>query len=252
MVNSIEEDKLWKAYKKNPSDTIRNELILKNTYLVKQIAGRIFTSIAKKVDYDDLVSIGIIGLIDSIEKYDIDRKVKFKTYAYLRIRGEIQDYLRKQDYVPRNIREKANMIEKAYNQLQSQHCKAITDEEVANYLNIPLGEFNDIIKRIDSYINFSLEDMLEKNIYVEPISTDKDVIPHEQLENREIKRILSNAIDRLPAKERKVIQLYYYEELTLKEIGIILNLSESRISQLHTKSLLRLRGSLARYKNDLF
>lgn len=234
---------LWEAYSKTKAADIREELILKYTYLVKFVAGRLYASYGSNVEFEDLVSYGIFGLIDAIDKYDIARGVKFETYAQLRIRGAIIDQLREIDWLPRSVRQKSKEIEKAYYELENKLGRPATDEEIADSFGLSLEDFQKKIQSITTYSIISLDDLLEQNREVISSEEDKQIeTPESAVESNEVKQILIDTIDSLPEKEKKVVSLYYYEEFTYKEIGRLLDISESRVSQLHTKAIIRLKN----------
>lgn len=236
---------LWEAYSKTKSASIREELILKYTYLAKYVAGRLYASYGNNVEFDDLVSYGIFGLIDAIDKYDVGRGVKFETYAQLRIRGAIIDQLREIDWLPRSVRQKSKELEKAYNELENKLGRPATDEEMANSLGLSLEEFQKKVQNITNYSIISLDDLLEQKREIIGSEEDKQPdTPENIIESKEVKEILIDTISTLPEKEKKVVSLYYYDELTYKEIGRLLNISESRVSQLHTKAIIRMKNKL--------
>lgn len=236
---------LWQKYSRNKKTEIRDEIILEYVHLIKYVAGRLSMYFGSNVEYDDLVGYGVFGLIDAIDKFDLNKGVKFETYASLRIRGSIIDSIRGMDWAPRSLRQKQKELEKVYSQIENEKGKAATDEEVARKIGISLEEYYKLLNEINMSSMFSLEEFLEQNYEVSTtLDTNKrEELPEKQTEFNELKAILASNIDRLPEKERDVITLYYYEELTLKEISHIMKVSESRISQLHTKALLRLRGN---------
>jgi len=240
---------LWKQYNQIKDPAIREKLIISYAHLVKYVAGRLSIYFGSNVEYDDLVRYGIFGLIDAIDKYDPQKGVKFETYASLRIRGAIIDSIRELDWVPRSMRQKHKEIEKAYIDLENMNGHPPTDKEVAEKLGISLNDLYKLLGDISISSMMSLEEYLEQNyeIGIEH-SSRRDEHPEEYVEIEELKKILGEAIDKLPEKEKKVVSLYYYEELTLKEISAIMNVSESRISQLHTKAILKLQGKLNRYR----
>lgn len=236
---------LWETYSKTKSAEIREELILKYTYLVKFVAGRLYASYGNNVEYDDLVSYGIFGLIDAIDKYDFARGVKFDTYAQLRIRGAIIDQLREIDWLPRSVRQKSKELEKAYYEIESRLGRPATDEEMAESFGLSVEDFQKKIQNITTYSVISLDDLLEQRREVVGSEEDKQTeMPENVIEDIEIKEMLVDAISMLPEKEKKVVSLYYYDELTYKEIGKLLSISESRVSQLHTKAIIRLKNKL--------
>jgi RNA polymerase sigma factor for flagellar operon FliA len=244
---------LWKQYHKTRDPAIRESLILNYSHLIKYIAGRLNIYFGSNVEYDDLVSFGVFGLIDAIDKYDVTKGVKFETYASLRIRGAIIDSIREMDWVPRSLRQKNKELEKAYWEVENELGRSATDKDIADKLNVSLDEFHKLLNEVSVSSMVSLEDFLEQNyeIGVDVTSSNKKDRPEYEAELRELRDILGDAIEKLPEKEKMVLTLYYYEELTLKEISAIMKVSESRISQLHTKAIMRLRGKLARQRSLL-
>lgn len=244
--------KVWQQYKENEVAEAREKLILNYSPLVKYVAGRLASTLPQTVDTADLISYGMFGLIDAIEKFDLSREIKFETYAMSRIKGAIIDELRAVDWVPRSVRHKAKELERAYIALENKLKRVPTDEEVAEYLSITIKELNENVKKLSHTSIVALEELwsvgFDKDEKVSLLDTIEDTTskdPYEFLETSEIKKILAEAIDNLPYREKTVIALYYYEGLTLREIGDILGVTESRVSQLHTKAVLRLRGRLA-------
>ncbi|KAF1081324.1 MAG: RNA polymerase sigma factor for flagellar operon [Candidatus Rifleibacterium amylolyticum] len=250
-----EDQNLWEQYKTNHDQRIKDALIMKYASFVKYVAGRIAVNLPSNVEFDDLVSYGILGLIDAIDKYDSDRNVKFKTYAKTRIRGAIFDELRVLDWTPRSIRQKARKLEKAYAKLEGKLGRDARDEEVAEYLNIDISELHKLFDETKKSLLLSLDEIFyddeEGSSRFDFIEDQKSDNPQTKIEEAEAKKILADAISKLSDRERMVITLYYYEELTSKEIGKILGVSDSRVSQLHTKAILRLRGRLSRIKEAL-
>ena len=225
----------------------KEDLILRFAPLIKLIVNRIALRLPPHVDSEDLVDSGVIGLIDAIEKYDPTRGTSFKTYAEFRIRGAILDELRTLDWFPRSIRQKVNRLENAYADLERRLGRAATDEEVAAALNIDLEEFYEILAQASAVSFVSLYDSGreegEERSFLECLAGGAED-PALALESHEVYETVGRAIERLAEKERMVISLYYYDELTMKEIGKVLNLTESRVSQIHTKAVLRLRAKL--------
>lgn len=244
---------LWNEYKLHSLPETKETLILKYAPLVKFVAGRIGIYFGGNVEYEDLVSYGIFGLIDAIEKFDLDKGVKFETYASLRIRGAIIDSVRNLDWIPRSLRQKSKELEKLYAEIEHELGHSATDEDVAKKIGVSTEEFSRMLNDINISSIVSLDEFLEQNYDhgISPRETSKDMQPEGYIEKNEIKNILGKSIDLLPEKEKLVISLYYYEDLTLKEISAIMHVSESRISQLHTKAILRLKGKLGRQKNIL-
>jgi RNA polymerase sigma factor for flagellar operon FliA len=225
----------------------REQIIRDYVPLVKFVAHRIASRLPSHVELDDLIHSGILGLMDAVEKFDPERNIKFKTYAELRVKGAILDGLRDLDWVPRSLRRKKKDIEHAYHALEQQVGRAATDEEVAAHLGITLEELH---KNLDDLKGVTLGTFLdagedgegESMISFVPDPDAED--PLGVFQAKELKSILRTSVDILPKKERFVVQLYYFDELTMKEIGTLLNITESRVSQLHTKAMLRLRGKL--------
>jgi RNA polymerase sigma factor for flagellar operon FliA len=242
---------LWVQFKENASPEARDKLILHYSPLVKYVAGRISASLPQNVDTADLVSYGIFGLIDAIEKFDITREIKFETYAIARIKGAIIDELRALDWVPRSVRSRARELERAYVELENALKRVPSDEEVAKHLGISLDDLADLLTQLSYTSVVALEELWavggEKDDKVSLMDTLEDTSatdPSLIYEVEEMKGILADAIDRLPQREKIVVALYYYEGLTLREIGEVLGVTESRVSQLHTKAVIRLRARL--------
>lgn len=237
---------IWAKYKQTKSRDLKNNLIEEYVPLVKYVAGRLNIYLGNNVEYDDLLGYGYFGLIDAIEKYDLDKGVKFETYASLRIRGAILDNIRKVDWVPRSIRQKQKDLEKAYIKLDSQLGRPATEQEVAEELGLGKKEFHKLLSDTNISSLISLEDFLEQHNGHHVNLTDRvHYQPEHVIEKNEVFKLLGEFIENLPEKEQLVITLYYYEELTLKEISLILGVSESRVSQLHSKALSRLRSKMA-------
>ncbi len=236
---------LWKKYKATKDVALRNKLAEYYLPLVKLVGGRLAVSLPPHLDKDDLISSGFFGLLDAIERFDITRNIQFKTYAGVRIRGAMIDYLRSKDWVPTAMRQRIRKYEQTVYQLETELGRSATDEEVANAMEISVDELQNLIEQSNVATVIPLEEYL-KTDSPEAI----DVNPANTTEFLEVKDTLARAIDRLPEKERVVVSLYYYEELTLKEISLVLHLSEARISQLHTKAIFRMRGYLERMKNS--
>lgn len=236
---------LWRSYRETRSQELRNQLVEHYLPLVKLVAGRLAISLPAHVDRDDLLSSGFFGLLDAVTRYDMDRKNKFETYAGVRIRGAMLDYLRSKDWIPVALRQKIRRYEQTVYELENKLGRPATDEELAAALEISLKELQTLENQISVATIIPLDDYLRTDT-----PTD-DESPVERVERVELADTLAAAIERLPEKEKKVVALYYYEELTLKEISLIMSLSEARISQLHTKAVFRLRGFLARMKASL-
>ncbi len=246
----VNNNQLWKQYTQTRDPALKDELIVQYAYLIKYVAGRLSIYFGSNVEFDDLVGYGAFGLIDAIEKFDISKGVKFETYASFRIRGSIIDSIRDLDWVPRSLRQKNKELEKVYAEVENEVGHSATDKEVADKMGISMEDFYKLLNDVNVSSMMSLEEFMEQNYErgLEIISDSTDDKPEAALENVEIKEILIDAIDKLPEKEKSVITFYYFEELTLKEISAIMNVTESRISQLHTKALLRMRGKLFRHR----
>ncbi len=241
---------LWKNFIETRSPAIKEQIINEYAYLIKYVAGRLSLYFGSNVEFDDLVGYGAFGLIDAIDKFDINKGVKFETYASLRIRGSIIDSIRDLDWVPRSLRQKNKELEKVYAELENDMGHSATDKEVAEKLGISMDEFYKLLNDVNVSSMMSLEEFMEQN-YERGLGIPSENIedkPEDYVQNAELKQILAEAINKLPEKEKTVISFYYFEELTLKEISAIMNVTESRISQLHTKALLRMRGKLGRHK----
>ncbi|OKY74585.1 MAG: RNA polymerase subunit sigma [Desulfobulbaceae bacterium DB1] len=227
----------------------RNELILTYTPLIKYIASRLASRLPGHVSLDDLISCGIIGLIDAIDKFDVNKNVQFKTYAEFRIKGAMLDELRALDWVPRSIRRKITELEQTYAVLEKKMGRPATDEEVAAQLNMPLEEFHKLLDETKSVTFLDIELLRQRtpdpltDAIPEPfLGIDTD--PFAAINLAQIRDLVAQAIDQLPEKERLTVSLYYFNELTMKEIGHVLGYTESRISQMHSKAMLRLRTKL--------
>ena len=238
---------LWLRYKETKSVELRNILAEHYLPLVKIVCGRLAVSLPPHLDRDDLLSSGFFGLLDAIDRFDPTRNIKFETYAGVRIRGAMIDYLRSKDWIPVTMRQKIRKYEQTVYRLETELGRSATDKEVAAALEISADELQTLVSQCNSATVIPLEEYLKTDA-----SEAADTNPANSTELFELKETLAKAIDRLPEKERTVVSLYYYEELTLKEISLILKLSEARISQLHTKAIFRMRGYLARSKQDLF
>lgn len=244
------EEELWVEYKKTQDSRLRDAFIRQYMPLVKYVAGKLATGLPDNVEFDDLVGFGQFGLLDAIKKFDPAKNVKFKTYAVTRIRGAIYDELRAMDFVPRSVRQKAKELDEAIYRLESKLGRSASDAEIAGSLGISEEELQQTMLKVSGTTMLSLNDVWyagDDSDHVSigdcieaPASLNPDVV----VEKEEVRRVLIEAINNLPEKEKKVLILYYYEDLTFKEIGHVLNVSESRISQLHANANCRLRGKL--------
>jgi RNA polymerase sigma factor for flagellar operon FliA len=252
------EEELWELYRKTKDPKIREMFVKQYAPLVKYVAGKVAVGMPHNVDFDDLVGFGVFGLIDAIEKFDPEKHVKFKTYAVTRIRGAIFDELRSIDWVPRSVRQKSREIEDTVQQLEANLGRAASDKEIADEMGMSEDEFQKTMMKISGTSILSLNDVWytgEDNdtvSIVDSIESPHSMNPDSIVEKDEIKRVIVQAISELPEKEKKVLVLYYYEDLTLKEIGKVLEVTESRISQLHTKAIMRLRTKLTNIKKGIF
>jgi RNA polymerase sigma factor for flagellar operon FliA len=242
---------LWHEYRRTQDREIRDRLILTYAPLVKFVAGRLGASLPSHVDEQDLVSYGLLGLIGAIERFDPDREIKFETYAIARIKGAIIDELRSLDWVPRSVRTRARQIERAIAELERTLMRAPTDEEIAAKLGIEVEELETSLTEISRSSMAALDELWTPaagGAQIALIDTIEDTSgpdPEVSLEKGELREALGDAISRLPEREKLVVTLYYYEELTLREIGEVLGVTESRVSQLHTKAVLRLKARLS-------
>lgn len=252
-MKTVDKEKLWKDYQNKPTQELREQLILEYAQLVKLVAGRLGMYLSNNVEYEDLVSYGIFGLIDAIDKFDMDKNVKFETYASLRIRGAILDQIRKMDWIPRTVRQRQRKIDDAIKQIEMRTGKQATDEELAAELGLSESELTDWQSQLKVTNIVSLNEFEETG--PEPVmDTHRNshfAQPEEVVEESELKTMLVESLELLTEKERRVIELYYYEELTLKEISKVLEVSESRVSQLHTKALVKMRKKMGPYMNIL-
>ena len=237
-------EELWKRYAQTKSRSIKEQLIEEYVELVKIVAGRMYNFYGSKIEYDDLVGFGVMGLIDSIERFDLSKNTKFETYAQIRIKGTIIDNIRKLDWIPRSLRKKSKDIQNGMIRLENKLGRTPSNVELSQHLNISLKELESALSDISNFNMTSLEGLLaNKGEY----NIDKDKVnntPEQIFEKREIKEILSSIVDVLPEQEKTVVSLYYYEELTYKEVGYIMELSESRISQIHSKAILMIKNQL--------
>ena len=249
-MDELSRKRLWDDYQRTKSSEVREKIILEYAPLVKVVAGRLSMYLGYNVEYEDLVSYGIFGLIDAIDKFDSRKEVKFETYASLRIRGAILDQIRKMDWIPRTVRQRQRQIDAAMKEIESTMGRPATDNEIATALGISDDEYCEWQSQMKVTSVVSLNEYLEMGT---DISNEKANVsrhfdaPEKGMEQAELKEMLMDALELLTEKERKVILLYYYEELTLKEISNVLEVSESRVSQLHTKGLQKMKTKLGKY-----
>lgn len=243
--------KLWTEYDKSRTPELREKIILEYAPLVKLVAGRLSMYLGYNVEYDDLVSYGIFGLIDAIDKYDYAKEVKFETYASLRIRGAILDQIRKMDWIPRTIRQKQKRIDAVCKDIETRLGRSATDEEIASELGISDDEYLEWQSQMKITNVVSLNEYMEQGAEVpaegNQFTTSRFDSPEEYIEKEELKKVLEESLEQLTEKEKKVIFLYYYEDLTLKEISNVLEVSESRVSQLHTRALQKMKTKMGDY-----
>ena len=252
MEEELEEaEDLWWDYKQTGDRKVRDQLIVRYSPLVKFVAGRVAAGLPQSIEQADLVSYGMFGLIDAIEKFDTDRNIKFETYAITRIKGAIIDELRSIDWVPRSVRAKARAVEQAYASLEASLGRAPSDAEVAGELQITENDLQQIFGQI-SYIGIvALDEVISggtsdraESVTLGDTLADRTDGPMAAFEVEEMKQILAGAINRLGDREKIVLSLYYYENLTLAQIGEVLGVTESRVCQIHTKAVMQLRGRL--------
>ncbi len=242
-MNTEGKQKLWEEYSKKRTPELQEKIIIEYAGLVKLVAGRLSMYLGYNVEYDDLVGYGTFGLIDAVDKFDYSKGVKFETYASLRIRGAILDQIRKMDWIPRSIRQKQRKIDAAYQSLELKYGRLASDEEVATELEISVDELETWQNQTKVTNIISLDEFMEQGAETkveQSLTADFDQ-PDRIVEKQELKELLVKTLETLTEKEKKVIILYYYEELTLKEISRVLEVSESRISQLHTKALQKMK-----------
>ncbi len=236
--------------------SLREQIVEKYTPLIKYIAHRLAVRLPPHITAEDLFGVGAIGLLDALDKYDSTKKVQFRTYAEFRIKGAMLDELRSLDWVSRSVRQKAVHIEKTFQALEKKKGRAVEDEEVAEELGVSLDEYYKMLNATQGVFLLDIESVRTKFSQVpeedlfDLIMDEKEKHPLQILSLEELKKVLAQAIESLPPKDKTVIALYYYEELTLKEIGEVLNYTESRICQIHTKAILKLRSKLKYYLKD--
>jgi RNA polymerase sigma factor for flagellar operon FliA len=252
-VKAVELRDLWRRYKEQGEERARERLVVAYSPLVKFIAGRMASGLPSHVEEGDLISYGLLGLIGAIERFDPGREIKFETFAVARIKGAIIDELRSLDWVPRSVRARARDVERAHAKLEAELQRSPTEEEMAEQLEMSVDELRDALLEIANSSVLALDDLWtfadpEGGSQVSVLDTITDpnaVDPEAEAQSSELKDRLADAIESLPERERLVIALYYYENLTLREIGEVLGVTESRVSQLHTKAVLGLRSGFA-------
>ena len=246
-------DGLWERFTRLRDEATRESLVLAYLNLVKFVAGRVAIGLPTFVEVEDLFGAGLLGLMQALDKFEFERNIKFETYAIPRIKGAMLDELRSQDWFPRSIRKKAKMLEQAFAEVESSLERSATDEEIARHLKIKLKDYYALVDEVclttlislDKEISSSSEGLY--SVFNETFKGSAGPDPLQILEEKELRNLIRETIDLLPDKERTVLNLYYYEELTLKEIGEVLSISESRVCQIHTKAVLRLKGRVLQH-----
>jgi len=251
-VKSIELKDLWRRYKRDGDERARERLVVAYSPLVKYVSGRMASGLPAHVEEADLISYGLGGLISAIQRFELEREIKFETYAITRIKGSIIDELRSLDWVPRSVRARARAIERANSQLEHKLQRAPTDEEMADDLEMTVGDFQDALLQISNSSVAALDELWtvsdasgDQVSLLDTLQDPGSPDPAAVMDATELKDRIADAIARLPEREKLVVALYYYENLTLREIGEVLGVTESRVSQLHTKAVLRLRGRVS-------
>jgi RNA polymerase sigma factor for flagellar operon FliA len=256
-IDEQKEEQLWIQYRKKRDPKIREDFIKQYAPLVKYVAGKVAVGMPHNIEFDDLVGFGVFGLLDAIDKFDPEKNVKFKTYAVTRIRGAIFDELRLMDWVPRSVRQKTREVEEAISSLEAQLGRTATDQEIAKSMGMDEGEFTKTMMKISGTSILSLNDVWfsgdesDKVSIGDSIESPMSLNPDVIVEKEEIRRVITDALSELPDKEKKILVLYYYEDLTLKEIGQVLEVTESRVSQLHTKAITHLRSKLTNIRKGI-
>lgn len=238
-----------KDYRSTVEPRVKDEIVVEYAPLVKFIAQKIASRLPANIELDDLISCGVIGLMDAIEKFDPTRDNKFKTYAEFRIRGAILDELRSQDWVPRSVREKAKHVEKAYQKLEKELGRSATDDEMCEELNCTMDEFHDLLNKSKSVSLLNIDDTMtmskgDKKLMVSLMEHSRAGNPFAAVNYKRAQERIKEGIKTLPEKQRLVLSLYYFEDLNLKEIGQVLDVTESRVSQLHTQAIIKLKVKL--------
>lgn len=250
----LNHSELWEQWKEHGDKEAKKQLIEKYLHIVEYVSGRLAVGLPKNVSKDDLASNGVMGLIDALEKFDYERGLQFETYASWRVRGAILDGLRQGDWVPRSVREKAKKIEDAYQHLEQRYLRTVSDEEMSHYLDISEKEFQNMIQEVAVMSIVSLEDPIreeESETRLSLLVDEKAKNPDHKVNEFTLRDALAQGIDKLTEKERIVVSLLYYEDLSLSEIAEVMSLSPSRISQLHSKAILRLRATLDKQRDLL-
>ena len=252
--HDIEIQKLWKEYKKNGSNEIKDKLIINYAPIVKYVAGRVSINLPSNIDMSDLISYGMFGLIDAIDKFDMKREIKFETYSITRIKGAIVDELRSLDWVPRSVRHLGRELEKCYQEFQNKNRRAPSEKELAEVMDLPIEKLHELFNKLSNSSVLALEEMKifdgssDGLPLMNIVQNKKGEDPSEMFDSRELRKTLSETIKKLPEREKIIVTLYYYEGLTLKEIGEVLGITESRVSQLRTKATISLKSDLKNVK----
>jgi len=240
-------ERLWREYKQTGSDFAREELISEYAYLAKYAVDRLNLSPSGALGYEDLVGHAVVGLINALERFDPERNVKFETYALTRIRGEVIDIIRSLDWTPRSVRRNETLLRDAYARTEINKGRPPTDMEVAEQLGVKMNELEKMLADVGQSAVLSLDEILSSGVDISNTYLDNEFAdPADKAQTKEQQRILAQAIDELPERERLVVSLYYFENLTQKEIAAVLEVTESRVCQIHTKAVLKLAGKLSR------
>jgi RNA polymerase sigma factor for flagellar operon FliA len=237
-------NRLWQEFAASRSLELRNQLVMQYVHLVKAIVLRLIPTYRKYVDFDDLMSCGLIGLMDAIDKFDVSKEVKFETYATLRVKGEIIDQIRKMDWAPISLRQKIKRIEEGFETLEARNGRAATETEVAEYVSMSVDDVKRTLDESHTFNIICLDEILVDRVKSEELLASSEGSPEENLELSEMKETLGRYVEALPERERLVVSMYYADEMTLKEIGAAMGVSESRISQIHSKALMTLRTKM--------
>jgi len=248
------EQEYWRRYKEEGDMQARDDLIVQYSPLVKHVVGKVCKKMPPNVEFDDLIGYGTLGLIDAIEKFDYERGIKFKTYAIPRVRGAVLDELRARDWIPRSIRRKARRVQNAIRELENRHARAVDKDEIAEHMGMTTEELDELLVEISGTSLLSLDEMWnvdddeDEVALQEVIEGDQKYEPGNVVDKEELKQLLADEIRELPETEQTVVTLYYYEDLTLREIGEVLDVTESRVSQIHSKAMTTMRSRLAHYE----
>jgi len=248
-IDAAQTERLWAEFVNTRCLEMRNELVMKYVPLVKHVVLRLMPTYRKHVDFDDLMSSGLLGLMDAIDKFDIGKGVKFETYASLRVKGEIIDQIRKQDWAPISLRQKIKKVEECYEALESSMGRTPTENDVAHILSMSTDDVKKTLDEAHMFNLVALDEMLMDRVTGDSLAAPSDESPEKRLEEQEIRSVLGKNIEALPEKEKAVVAMYYHEEMTLKEIGLVLGVTESRVSQIHSKALMTLRVKMKKAFN---